>query len=267
MLKLGEVKLPCDSDFEYAKNLCENDQDWTIAYSKGSHLKVLTKKNDLSPFQMIKVKVDFDDVSPELIYNVLQDGEYRSTWDTTMIESKEICYLSPCSDIGYFSLKCPKPLKNRDFVTQRCFLDYGKGQDKIIYNHSINHAKFPPTKSIVRGLSYITVSYIKALSPKTCRLSYTTQSDPGGSLPSWIVNLVSSKTGPKLVKKLHKACLKYDKWKSNNNPEYRPWANPEQLKVPKINWSDIKEFNLDEMPRVDESNLNEQEVDDKDDED
>ena len=57
-----------------------------------------------------------------------------------MIEGYEICYLSPCSDIGYYSLKSPKPLKNRDFVTQRCWLDYGDGKDKIDFTHSVNHA-------------------------------------------------------------------------------------------------------------------------------
>ena len=64
----------------------------------------------------------------------------RSQWDDRMIEGYEICYLSPCSDIGYYSLKSPKPLKNRDFVTQRCWLDYGDGKDKIVFNHSVNHA-------------------------------------------------------------------------------------------------------------------------------
>ena len=71
----------------------------------------------------------------------------------------------------------------------------------------------------------------------------------------------------KLIKKLHKACSKYEKWKSNNNPDYKPWCNPEQIRVPKIDWNDIKEFNLAELPRVDESNLNENECDDKEDED
>ena len=70
-----------------------------------------------------------------------------------------------------------------------------------------------------------------------------------------------------MIKKLHKACLKYDKWKSSNKPEYKPWVNPEQITVPKIDWNDIKEFNLTEIPRVDESNLNENDCDEKDDED
>ena len=69
----------------------------------------------------------------------------------------------------------------------------------------------------------------------------------------------------KLIKKLHKACGKYDKWKSANKPDYKPWSNPEQIRVPKIDWNDIKDMNLSEMIRVDESNINE--CEDKDDED
>lgn len=52
----------------------------------------------------------------------------------------EVCYITPFSDIGYYSVKSPKPFKNRDFVTQRCWLDYGDGMDKIVFNHSVNHA-------------------------------------------------------------------------------------------------------------------------------
>jgi hypothetical protein len=139
MSKIGEVKFPCDEDFENIKRLCLSDNDWQLNYSK-SNLKVWIRKNELSSFHMIKAKVDLDDVSVDVFYDVCQDGEYRPEWDDRMIECFEICYLSPFSDIGYFSIKSPKPLKNRDFVTQRCWLDYGPGREKIIFNHSVNHA-------------------------------------------------------------------------------------------------------------------------------
>ena len=141
MLKLGEVKVPCDQDFEHIKSVCLDEKDWNLALQK-SYVKVWTKQNELSSFQMLKAKAEFSDVPASLLYNVLHDGEYRSQWDDRMIEGYEICYVTPFSDIGYYSVKSPKPFKNRDFVTQRCWLDFGVDNDKIIFNHSVNHAVF-----------------------------------------------------------------------------------------------------------------------------
>ncbi len=44
--------------------------------------------------------------------------------------------------------------------------------------------------------------------PGGCNLGYITHSNPKGNLPSWVTNKLSSSLAPKLVRKLHKACLK-----------------------------------------------------------
>ena len=67
------------------------------------------------------------------------------------------------------------------------------------------------------------------------------------------------------MKKLHKSCLKYDKWKSKNQPENKPWINPELIKVPKIDWNDIAAIDLNNIVKIDESNINEAEVEKNDD--
>ena len=138
MFKLGEVKPPSDQDFDYVKDLCEAHDEWDLEISK-PHLKVWVKNNNLSSFRMIKVKADLDEVKGNNLFDVLLDDDYGKVWDENMIDAFQICYLSPCSDITYYSMKSPKPLKNRDFVVQRCWLDYGVGNDKIVFNHSINH--------------------------------------------------------------------------------------------------------------------------------
>ena len=78
MFKIGEVKIPTDQDFYYVKKLCEQDGDWKQEYSSSkTSLKVFSKKNELSSFQMIKVKADFDDVTASTLYDVIQDGDFR----------------------------------------------------------------------------------------------------------------------------------------------------------------------------------------------
>jgi hypothetical protein len=61
MMKVGEVFFPDDQDFRQFKNDCTTDQGWVICYDKLS-CRVATKKNSLSPFDVIRVK-NFTDKS------------------------------------------------------------------------------------------------------------------------------------------------------------------------------------------------------------
>lgn len=45
-----------------------------------------TKAIANSPVKMIKLAVDFDDVSALTLYDVLHDPTFRSVWDESMIE-------------------------------------------------------------------------------------------------------------------------------------------------------------------------------------
>lgn len=264
MFKLGEVKIPCDDDINQLISMCKSSEGWNLDYNK-KNTKVYLKKNEACPFQMLKAEVEFDDLPAGTLFNVLMDAEYRRVWDDFMIEGYDYCSITPFSDIGYYAIKSPKPLKNRDFVMQRCWLDYGPGADKIIFSHSVNHSKIPVVKNRVRGLTYMTVCYIKYNSAKSSSLVYITQSDPGGSLPSWVVNMSTKVVTPKFVKKIYKASLKYDKWKAKNNADYKPWANPEVIRIPKLDMRDIQGFDVNSLRNIeDESQIGENEIDKKD---
>ena len=102
MLKIGEVKIPEDEDFEFIKAFALEVKDWTLEYEKNS-IKVWSRRNELSSFNIIKAKADFSDLPASVLYNVLHDSDYRSQWDDRMIEGHDICRVSINSDIGYYS--------------------------------------------------------------------------------------------------------------------------------------------------------------------
>ncbi|CAF4963114.1 unnamed protein product [Rotaria socialis] len=185
-------------------------------------------------------------ISAELLYDVIHDSAFRSTWDTAMLEGYEICSVLPNSDIGYYSIRSPTPFKNRDFVTQRYWLDFGRNSEKYIINHSVNHLREQPRKNFVRGISYLTGYLIVPSGPSSCTFYYMTQSDPGGSLPSWFVNKLSKVLAPKLMKRLGKACTKYDNWKAKNQPSHKPWLYPEQMTIARYIPSEIGIFDVNE---------------------
>lgn len=224
-MKTGVVKIAEDADFFMLKSLIDDDANWKLDYDKDGHTKVWTQHTDESCVKMVKVQSKFENVSAETLFDVLHDPEYRKEWDEYMILAVEIGYLNPNNDIGYYALSCPTPVKNRDFVLQRSWLDMGK--EKLIMNHSVEHKDYPQKKGFIRATSYLTGFVVRALDDG-CFLGYVSQTDPHGKLPPWLVNKITKKFAPKVITRLKKAAEKYEQWKSTQiNPRYKPWIYPE----------------------------------------
>uniref|UniRef100_A0A8C4J5P7 START domain-containing protein 10 n=1 Tax=Dromaius novaehollandiae TaxID=8790 RepID=A0A8C4J5P7_DRONO len=200
-----------------------------------------------------KTRISCKDVPAETLYDVLHDTHYRKKWDSNMIETYDIGRLTVNADVGYYSWKCPSPLKNRDFVTLRSWLPLGN--DYIIINYSVKHPKYPPRKDFVRAVSLQTGYLIKANGTSACILYYLTQVDPRGSLPKWVVNRVSQFVAPKAMKKIYKAGLKYPEWKHKHDPQYKPWVYPEQNTLPSVSLDELSVQHADSLENIDETGL------------
>ncbi|KAG5315164.1 STA10 protein, partial [Acromyrmex insinuator] len=263
-MDVGIVKIAEDKDFEKLKQLYDDNNNWKLDYNKPD-LSVWTKSVPGISFKMVKIRTRFPDVSPETLYDVLHDPEYRKIWDTHMIESKDIGFFNPNNDIGYYSsniqilVACPSPLKNRDFVLQRSWLD--TGIEQLILNHSVYHKDYPPRKHFIRATSYLTGYIVRpSRNGDGSELGYVSHTDPHGKLPVWLVNKVTQIFAPKMVKRLHKASVGYPSWKILNNPNYKPWHYPEQIMAPRIRIEECVKSAEEKNSKynyVDESNLKE----------
>jgi len=222
---MPDPQIATDEDFDEFISACETEAGWDECFNEGN-IKVWDQKVQNSDINIVKVRAIFIDIDPVVLYDVFHDAEYRREWDENMIDGHEFEQLDDNNDVGYYSVRCPAPLTNRDFVNQRSWRI--KDKTYVIKNHSVNYPKCPPKKGLIRARSIRTGYYILALEdadhrPAGCQLTYLTQSDPKGNIPSFISNIVTKKLAPKIVSKIHSAAKKYPEWKNKHNPEIHPW--------------------------------------------
>uniref|UniRef100_A0AC34GXN6 START domain-containing protein n=1 Tax=Panagrolaimus sp. ES5 TaxID=591445 RepID=A0AC34GXN6_9BILA len=264
-MEVNVVKIFEDEDYRKVKTLCDDHEGWNLVYEK-KHNRVWTKPADEGDLLMFKARTVFSDVSADIAYDVLHDPQYRTKWDKYMINTTDIGILNPNNDICYYSLGAFPPIRSRDFVMQRSWLD--TGSEKYICGHSVCHDDFPPTKNFIRGTIYLTAYFVKALGPNACEITYLTHSDPKGKLPTWLINRVTKVVAPKALKKLHKASINYPLWKNKHDPNWKPWLYPDQLlNAPRIDQSHCRPRSDYAQPIVDESNIKASDVKESDNED
>ncbi|CAF4894141.1 START domain-containing protein 10-like [Pieris napi] len=233
----GEARVADDSDFQTLKNLLASDIGWNLEYERDG-VKVWAEDAAHGALRTVKVVADFEDVEPDALYDVLHDPEYRSVWDTHMLAAEDAGHINVNNDVGYYAMSCPAPLKNRDFVLQRSWLD--TGDEKMILNHSVYHKDYPPRKGFVRALSLLTGFVVRSrpVGPGSW-LGYVSRSDPRGALPAWLVNRVTAQLAPRLVHQLQAAARRYPGWKAlTDHPYHKPWRHPEQVPSYRIKLED-----------------------------
>ncbi|XP_068460316.1 START domain-containing protein 10 [Clinocottus analis] len=248
------VQIPDDSDFSSFREQCLSGAGWTSRYSRGG-VTVWCREEETGTLQKLKMRIVCKDVAAATLYDVLHDSSYRRKWDANMIDTYDIGRLTANADVGYYSWKCPSPLKNRDFVTMRSWLPLG--DDYLIINYSVKHPEHPPKKDYVRAVSLLTGYLIQSNGASCSTLYYLTQMDPRGSLPKWVVNRVSQFVAPKAMRKIYKASLKYPDWKRKHNPGLKPWMFPEQNVLPCVSVSALSVQRADSLENIDESGLSE----------
>lgn len=97
-------KIADDNDFETLKQLVDNNDGWSLELSK-SCTQVWTRTIEGCNFHMVKINSRFDDISPDVVYDVLHDPDYRKDWDSHMLASEEIGCINVNNDVGYYASK------------------------------------------------------------------------------------------------------------------------------------------------------------------
>lgn len=144
---------------------------------------------------------------PNLNYSdfvcALHDLQYRKDWDThtgalgTLVEADE----RDGSTIIYWLVKYPWPLADRDYVFKQRIVHHEDKKMYVIVKRATSHPSKPYTSSPVRVVRFRSETAAQETATGVRYVSFYAD-DPGGSIPTSVVNWAVKKAVPKVYDEL-----------------------------------------------------------------
>lgn len=214
--------VPSYDDFMKFREMITNDEGWTYATNKDGREVLFRDNGDGSVLQLKLRSTELHDFDEKVIHDVLQDPAFRTEWDDSMKEQYLIEQVDENTEIGYYSVKMPTMISNRDWTNQRSWwFDTEKGL-YIIMNHSVETEKCPPKKGFVRANSLKT-GYMVEKTPEGTKVSYFAWNAWNGWIPNWAINFLTKTLVGNVIESLRKSCIKYPEWKAQHDPDEKYW--------------------------------------------
>lgn len=139
---------------------------------------------------------------------VLDDVPRHLEWMVRMSASDTLQKLSDFDRVIYNRFDVPWPASDRDSVMQvLAELDRERHYVKLRFLR-IKHPLRPEFEGVVRIPDLTSEAELTAIGPNKTKVSYLIDIDPGGSLPSWLVEWVVERIPYQMLKKLQKQIVK-----------------------------------------------------------
>ncbi len=158
-----------------------------------NEIKVFTRITDDSPIKEIRITASINSDIATFV-EALTDVDNYMDWVYKCSAAYKLETVNANEFYYYSKSDLPFPVSDRDLVVHsKQWTDYDTG---IIYSVSSGAASFIPNKKgVVRIPAFESTWKIIPVSPGQIEIEYHAATDPGGSIPAWIVNLGVS-TGP-----------------------------------------------------------------------
>lgn len=174
-------------------------KDWTLKLDK-QDVKVYTRNQENSNLKAIRVSCDLNTTLTKLTA-VIFDVNAGTEWVYSTKSCSLLKQVSP-SELYYHSeVSLPWPFSNRDFVAHLI-----AQQDPVTKVVTIDGPVAPDYIPEKKGIVRVRRSSGKwVISPKgfnLVHLEYMLETDPGGSIPAWLVNMFVTKGPFETFKKL-----------------------------------------------------------------
>ncbi len=128
---------------------------------------------------------------------VIRDNRYRTEWVDRLKKSQVLQTNSPFDKVIYQHFGLPWPIADRDYVYRaRVYWN----DDTLVFNLRSTKNKRAPKTVGVRARLNRCYYYLKPLDENRTHITVEVHTDPMGSLPSWLVNLIQASWPIKTLK-------------------------------------------------------------------
>ncbi|NXP45631.1 PPCT protein, partial [Heliornis fulica] len=158
-----------------------------------------------------KIFGGLEDCPPKICVDVYMDLEFRKQWDKYVKELYEKTFDG--EKVIYWEVKYPFPLSNRDYVYIReCReMDVDGRKIWVVLAQSVSVPQCPEEPGIIRVKSYKQTLAIESDGKTGSKVYVYYFDNPGGMIPSWLVNWAAQSGVPTFLKDIQKACHNYSK--------------------------------------------------------
>ncbi|XP_010340243.3 phosphatidylcholine transfer protein isoform X2 [Saimiri boliviensis] len=183
----------------------------------GADWQLLVETSGISIYRLLdqtrlyeyKVFGVLEDCSPALLADVYMDLNYRKQWDQYV---KEL-YEQECNGetVVYWEVKYPFPMSNRDYVylRQRRDLDVEGRKIHVILAQSTSVPQLGERSGVIRVKQYKQSLAIESDGKKGSKVFMYYFDNPGGQIPSWLINWAAKNGVPNFLKDMARACQNY----------------------------------------------------------
>jgi hypothetical protein len=180
-------------------------QSWELQSNRNG-IKTWSRKVSGSKVEALKMESDFDATASQLTAVIFDIGSCTE-WLYSTKACSVVKTVSPAELYYYSEISFPWPTDNRDFVSHIKAEQDASSKTVTIRAENVT-GWVPEKKGIVRIYQSVGKWTIRPVSPNKVRVEYELQVDPGGSLPAWIVNMLSTKGPLESFKKLREQLKK-----------------------------------------------------------
>lgn len=206
MLKVCILLLLC------SQSVCaqEGKDKWVERRTTADGDKIYVRRSKENNLYDVRIEADLPGTIGTL-YSVLKEVDKFPQWAYGVKTARIVTWKGSNGLVYYAEYSVPWPLSNRDEYAEVKFtIDTTvKHTATVITTTQKDYA--PEKKGLVRLTRSKSVWEIATIAPNKIHLSYILEIDPGGSIPSWIINLFITKAPADTFKQLRKRMIEKSK--------------------------------------------------------